>query len=110
MTYTPELSESSVSRMITELTRERATHNARLHVRRLLLDMGVEATTNNFTGTNIPAPFDKSSLIIKTVTGDAVQTVQHYATRFKANPPIPLRDPDACVQAVADQEDAGCRR
>lgn len=84
-----KMSEAQIGALVSALHREYAQHNARLYVRRLLIEMGTDTTQHNDTGTNVVAPFDKSSLIIKTVTGDAVQTVQHYASRFSANPPIP---------------------
>jgi len=113
MTYAPKFDDAAVTNMVSELKKEYAQHNARLYVRRLLMEMGSETTSSNATGTNIPAPFDKSSLIIKTVTGDAVQTVQHYSSRFSSNGPIPYiiqtsvtkRDvTNKMVKAASDEE------
>ena len=89
MNYQARLNDAQVSRTVHELKRSYNQHLARLAVRRLLVEMGTDATQSNDTGVNVPKPFDKSSLIIQTLTGDVVQTVQHYSSRFKANPPIP---------------------
>ena len=98
----PELSRR-LSSFIRDMESRHAVSNARLRVRRMLLDMADTAANTksskrekgNATGTNVPAPFDESELIIKTMIGDAADAVQNYASRIASNPPICEVDPIA---------------
>ena len=65
-----------LSRRISEFARDMenrySAHHTRLKVRRMLMEMAQEAMKSNATGVNIPAPFDKSTLII-TGSGEVIE-------------------------------------
>ena len=84
----PEFSVEQIGAIVRNLRQEREPHNARLRVRRMLVEMAQDAKTASATGTYLAPPFDKSKLIIKTLIGDVVDTLQHYTSRMAANPPV----------------------
>lgn len=99
------LSESDLSSAIAATEREFADYNARMKVRRMFLERAPGQVAGNALGTNIPAPYDKSMLTIKVVTGDPVGATQHYAARISANPPQPIVPRVAKNERVARRVD-----
>lgn len=85
-----------VSAIVRQMMTNESAHKARLRVRRLLLEMSADAKQDNTgTGTNVPAPFDQSKLILRTLIGEPVQEARRYAARIAANPPQPRVTPPA---------------
>lgn len=83
-----QFTDEQVGRLVTELQEEYAPHMARLRVRRLLLEMASESyVESNGTGTNVPEPFDRSKLIIRTIIGEPSKELQRYAARVSSNAP-----------------------
>ena len=58
-----------------------------MRVRRMLINRDVAPATSNLTGTSLPAPFNKTSLAIRTMVGEPAKAAQHYASRIAANRP-----------------------
>ncbi len=77
----------------------------RMRVRRLLINQTNAALDSNMTGTMIPAPFNKTSLAIRTMIGEPAKAAQHYASRIAANRPnievVPLTTKKDISQTVA---------
>lgn len=84
------LAEKQLSEIINSLEKDFAPYNERMKVRRALIERMPDMLAENAVGTNVPKPYDKSALLIKTVTGDVIDGVQHYANRISANPPQPI--------------------
>lgn len=83
-----QFDERQIHAIVRRLMDERAAHDARLGVRRLLMEMAAEATSpGNGTGTNVPPPYDKSSMIIRVLIGEVPRAVQQYAAIVSANEP-----------------------
>src|SRR5690606_7775740 len=83
----------TIGRITALLRRSRADCQqviTRARVRRLLVHRTPKAADNNGTGTNIPDPFSRSSLAVRTMIGQVVEGVIHYQSRFSSNPPIPV--------------------
>lgn len=59
----------------------------RMRVRRLLVNRIDSPKDASSIGTHVPAPFDKSSLVIKAMLGEPAKAVQHYAGRMATNRP-----------------------
>lgn len=60
----------------------------RIKVRRSLISRAVSTVvSDNALGINVVAPYDKSSLIVKTMIGEPAKAAQHYASRLGANTP-----------------------
>lgn len=85
--HTPAFNEEQIGAIHQELWTEYADHFARLHIRRLLMQMGIEAATDERTGAYLPHPYDQSKLILKTLIGDVIKAVQNYTSRVAANEP-----------------------
>lgn len=83
----PEWTEKQIGSAFEQLHREYAAHNARLRVRRMLLEMATDAKVDERTGAWVPPPFDDSKLMLKTLIGDAQDVVQNYTARVSANEP-----------------------
>lgn len=97
----PRFTEKQIGSIVQRMRQDRASHDARLKVRRMLIEMAADATVEgNGTGTNIPAPFNKSSLIIQTLIGEVPRAVEQYASMIGANqprvtvPPVAIDRPD----------------
>src|SRR3990172_926030 len=84
------LSEKQLSSIINQLEQDFLPYNEQMKVRRRLIERFQGAENGPGTGTFIPAPFDKSQLIIKHMGGEVVEGVQHYAARIAANAPQPV--------------------
>lgn len=80
--------DASLGAICRSLADDYAPIRGRNRVRRLLINMGSEASASNATGTNVPEPFDKSSLIVKTLIGDVPKAVQLYTASIAANGPV----------------------
>lgn len=79
---------------------------ARTRIRRLLTHRNpVGINEANGTGTNIPDPFSRSSLAIRTMIGQAVEGVIHYQSRFSANPPNPQVMPLTVKDSITARAD-----
>ena len=83
-----QLSMGQVSSIVSTLERDYDAHANRLRIRRLLIEMGRDSVGDPDTGVHIPEPFNESKMIIRTLIGDVVDGVQHYAARVSANEPI----------------------
>lgn len=84
----PRFSEESIHRIVQRLRDDYREHMAMLRVRRLLIERVTESYgAGNGTGTNVPAPFDKSKLIIQTLIGDVPKALQEYKSIIAANAP-----------------------
>jgi hypothetical protein len=109
-----KLSDAQVAARVESLRRDYAPHVARLRTRRLLLDI-ISAVTNgpdNQTGTNVPPPFDKQSMILLTRIGEPIKEAQRWASRIAANTPqvvaVPIVDGDNVpkgVEALASKQE-----
>ena len=98
----PRMSEQAIASIVKSLRANRQAHDARLRVRRLLIDMTPESyQAGNGTGTNVPAPYTKSALIIKTMRGVLATAVREYASVFTSNPPRP-----SVIPLVVDRDTA----
>ena len=82
--------ESELADIVSRLETDFTPYITRMQVRRALIERDITLGTDNDLGTNIPKPFDESSLIIKTIVGEVVEGVQHYASRISSNPPQPI--------------------
>jgi hypothetical protein len=68
--------------------REYANVQTRMAVRRALISRVLDANVkDNQTGTNVNAPFDSSTMIIRSMLGEPSKAVQHYENRLSANQP-----------------------
>lgn len=84
----PRFTEEQIHAITRRLRQDYASHHARLKVRRMLVEMATDAfMPGNGTGTNVPAPFNKSTLIIQTMIGEVVKAVQQYQSMIAANMP-----------------------
>ncbi len=62
--------------------------NDKMHVRRALISRVIDSNlVGNGTGTNVIAPFDESSMIIRYMGGEVSEAVQYYAGRLSTNQP-----------------------
>ena len=82
--------ESELVDIISRLETDFSEYNTRMQVRRAMIERRPEMSSANAVGTNIPKPFDKSTLLIQHVAGEVVDGVQHYTSRTAANPPQPI--------------------
>ena len=84
----PEFDEVRIARIVKQLRQNRAPHDARLRVRRMMIEMAADAyVPGNGTGTNIPEPFDKSRLVFQVLIGEVARGVQQYTAMVAANGP-----------------------
>jgi len=81
------MSEKALQSAIVSMEHDFLPYNSRMMTRRALIERMPDVLD---VGTNVPSPFDESKLIIKTVVGEVVDGVQHYAARIAANPPQPV--------------------
>jgi hypothetical protein len=58
-----------------------------MRVRRVLVSRADDPALANYTGTGIPAPFNTTSLALKTMIDAPASAAQHYASRIAANIP-----------------------
>ena len=80
---------TTTAQIISLVQAQRQAHtktNLSMRVRRALIsrDDSVEA---QYTGTLIPAPFNKTSMAIRTMTSYPTEVTQHFASRLSANIP-----------------------
>ena len=84
------LSEKTLSSLIVALERDFLPSVERNQVRRMLIERTKDAYSDTRTGAYVPDPYDKSKLLIKSIGGEVVEGVQHYANRISANQPQPV--------------------
>ena len=77
----------ALSQMIAEQRRAYADVNTSMRVRRSLVSRVVNPADASRVGVYIPAPFNQTSLAIRTMIGEPAKAVQHYASRIAANRP-----------------------
>jgi hypothetical protein len=81
----------STSRIVRLLERTRYAHEKtmmNLKVRRSLINQATaDFADGNQTGTLLPAPFQKTSLAIRSMIGAPAKAAQHYAARIASNRP-----------------------
>ena len=78
----------------------------RVRIKRALLRLVAGDTTEqNYTGTMLTAPYDKSPLALRVVIGQMADAVQFYASRFAANPPTVEVMPLTVTDRVTDRLD-----
>lgn len=88
--------EQSIAYIRAKIRAAREQHgdeHKRIRARRALVLRSPSNTPDNLVGTYLPAPFDKTSLAIKTVIGETSKAVQNYAGRIAANPPKIVIEP-----------------
>ncbi len=75
----------------------------RAMVRRMLVQRGRadQTASANYTGTMLPEPFDDSRIAIQTMVGQPDEAVQFYASRYAANPPVPVVMPLTMKQDIS---------
>ena len=77
----------------------------RMRIRRLLINQSNALLDSNGLGTTLPAPFNKTSLAIRSMIGEPSKAAQHYASRIAANRPdievVPLTTKKDISQTVA---------
>ena len=111
-----ELSEREISSVLNQLEQDFMPFITQMKVRRMLIERFQSGTISvqdsARLGTYVPPPFDQSNLIIRTIGGEVVEGVQHYAARIAANPPQPVvprittssRVPKDIEEKAAEQE------
>ena len=82
-----QFTEKQIGRILHELHRERAPYLRRMAGRRLLLNLASDKVDDPLTGTWLPDPFDKSTLIIRSLMGDISDVLNNYKARIAANEP-----------------------
>ena len=88
MPSSPRFSEKQIHSIVRRLRDGRQDWDRDMRVRRMLWERYAEAYVDgNGTGTNVTAPFHKSSLIIKSLGGDVVQGLQQYTEIVSSNAP-----------------------
>lgn len=89
-----ELREAELSSLINQLEQDFDPFITQMKVRRMLIERfqsgSMSVTDSARLGTYVPPPFDQSNLIIRTIGGEVVEGVQHYAARISANAPQPV--------------------
>lgn len=84
----PRFTEKKIHAIVRRMRDRRQDWDRDMRVRRMLWERYAEAYVDgNGTGTNITAPFHKSSLIIKSLGGDVVQGLQQYTEIVSSNSP-----------------------
>lgn len=83
------LTESELSALIVQLEQDFDPYINQMRVRRMLIER-FQVGDNPALGTYVPPPFDKSQMIIRSIGGEVVEGVQHYASRIAANAPQPV--------------------
>lgn len=83
----PKLTTNAIVGLLTAAKQSYADTMLQLRVRRMLINRDSAALDSNYTGTLLPAPFDKTSLAIRTMLGEPAKAAQHYASRIAANRP-----------------------
>ena len=106
VTSTAEVSSGRINELMRRARMDYEEIVTRTRVRRLLTHrnpVGVEET--NGTGTNIPDPFSRSTLAIRTMIGQVAEGVIHYQSRFSANPSVPTVMPLTVKDSVTAKAD-----
>lgn len=78
----------------------------RARIRRALARLGDMRTVDqNYVGTMLPVPFDKSPLALRPIIGEVAEGIQFYASRFASNPPTVEVMPLTVTDAITDKLD-----
>lgn len=78
----------------------------RAKIRRALARLGDMRTVDqNYVGTMLPVPFDKSPLALRPIIGEVAEAIQYYASRFASNPPTVEVMPLTVTDAIIDKLD-----
>ena len=81
-----EISEVEIRSWLNQQHSRMFEHHRILRVRRALINRDASYEPGA-TGTHIPPPFDKSSLVIRTMIGAPMEAAQHYVSRIAGNRP-----------------------
>ena len=85
-----DITVRDIHRLLSRGRREYAPVLLKSRIRRALVERDAITTGQNYTGTILPDPFSRSSLVIRTMVGEPAQGALHYSSRFAANPPVPV--------------------
>ena len=85
-----DLTQKDVQRYLSRGRREFAKAMLRSRVCRALVERDGVSVGQNLVGTTLPDPFSRSSLAIRAMVSEPAQASIHYASRFAANPPVPV--------------------
>lgn len=78
----------------------------RTRIRRALARLGDMRTVDqNYIGTMLPVPFDKSPLALRPIIGEVAEAIQYYASRFASNPPTVEVMPLTVTDSITDKLD-----
>lgn len=82
-----QLSQSYVSALVARNFRASEGYRTTLKARRLLVNRNPGVDEFNLTGTLLPAPFQQSTLALRTMVNEPNRVVNHYKSRLSTNMP-----------------------
>ena len=83
----PEFTADQIGGILKQLYLERKPFLDRMRARRHLMNLESGITHTSATGTYLPSAWDKSELVLRTLTGDVNNVVTNYKSRIAGNEP-----------------------